>query len=168
LMIFDLDGFKSYNDTFGHPAGDALLTRLGAKLATVPGPDGAVYRLGGDEFCLIAPVSEGEAESLIHNACAALSDRGEGFEVGSSFGAVILPYDATDPSQALRTADERLYAQKYGRRGESDGTVLVLLEALSLRGPELSVHVAGGLDGQRSDSPDVDRELGPTQRQRLE
>jgi len=143
LMIFDLDGFKSYNDTFGHPAGDALLARLGAKLATVPGPDGAVYRLGGDEFCLIAPVSEGEAERLIDNACAALSERGEGFEVGSSFGAVILPFDATDPSQALRAADERLYAQKYGRRGESDGTVLTLLEALSLRGPELSVHVGG-------------------------
>src|SRR5262249_7998171 len=34
LMLFDLDGFKGYNDTFGHPAGDALLTRLGAKLAT--------------------------------------------------------------------------------------------------------------------------------------
>ncbi len=143
LMIFDLDGFKSYNDTFGHPAGDALLARLGAKLASVPGPGGAVYRLGGDEFCLIAPVSEGEAEPLIDNACAALSQHGEGFDVGSSFGAVILPYDGTDASQALRAADERLYAQKYGRRGESDGTVLALLEALSLRGPELSVHVGG-------------------------
>ena len=37
LMLFDLDGFKGYNDSFGHPAGDALLARLGAKLATVPG-----------------------------------------------------------------------------------------------------------------------------------
>ena len=54
LMIFDLDGFKGYNDTFGHPAGDALLSRLGEKLAGVPGSQGAAYRLGGDEFCLIA------------------------------------------------------------------------------------------------------------------
>ena len=53
-MLFDLDGFKGYNDSFGHPAGDALLVRLGAKLATVPGEAGSVYRLGGDEFCLIA------------------------------------------------------------------------------------------------------------------
>ena len=37
LMVFDLDGFKGYNDTFGHPAGDALLVRLGAKLARRPG-----------------------------------------------------------------------------------------------------------------------------------
>ena len=40
LMIFDLDGFKAYNDTFGHPAGDALLARLGTKLA--PFPEGTV------------------------------------------------------------------------------------------------------------------------------
>ena len=41
LMIFDLDGFKGYNDTFGHPAGDALLARLGGKLAAVPGGSAA-------------------------------------------------------------------------------------------------------------------------------
>ena len=82
LMIFDLDGFKSYNDTFGHPAGDALLARLGSKLAAVPGSSGAAYRLGGDEFCLVSPVSAGEAEPLIDGACAALSEHGEGFEIG--------------------------------------------------------------------------------------
>ena len=54
-MLFDLDGFKGYNDSFGHPAGDALLARLGAKLAKVPGDAGSVYRLGGDEFCLSRP-----------------------------------------------------------------------------------------------------------------
>ena len=143
LMIFDLDGFKSYNDTFGHPAGDALLARLGAKLATVPGPEGAAYRLGGDEFCLIVPVKEAEAEPVIDRACSALSERGEGFDVGSSFGAVILPYDGTDPREALHAADERLYAQKYSRRGESDATMYALLEAIALREPDLSMHVGG-------------------------
>ena len=99
LMVFDLDGFKRYNDTFGHPAGDALLTRLGAKLAAVPGPDGCAYRLGGDEFCLIVPVAEGEAEGLIDRACDALSEHGEGFEVGTSFGAVLLPDEAGDATR---------------------------------------------------------------------
>jgi diguanylate cyclase (GGDEF)-like protein len=137
LMLFDLDGFKGYNDTFGHPAGDALLTRLGTKLATVPENDGAAYRLGGDEFCLLATVEEGEAEPLIDRACEALSERGEGFEIGSSFGAVMLPDEALDPSQALQVADERLYAQKYSRRGESERTMAALLAALSIRDPEL-------------------------------
>jgi len=79
LMIFDLDGFKGYNDAFGHPAGDALLARLGSKLASVPGVEGAAYRLGRDEFCLIAPVRDGETEGLIHRGCTALTERGEGF-----------------------------------------------------------------------------------------
>jgi two-component system cell cycle response regulator len=142
LMIFDLDGFKGYNDTFGHPAGDSLLSRLGSKLATVP-EGGAAYRLGGDEFCLIAPIREGEAEPLIDRACEALTERGEGFEIGTSFGAIVLPDEAVDASHALQVADERLYAQKYRRRGESDRTMAALLEALSLREPDLQAQLAG-------------------------
>ena len=53
LAIFDLDGFKGYNDAFGHPAGDALLARLGGKLAASTSGHGRCYRLGGDEFCLL-------------------------------------------------------------------------------------------------------------------
>jgi diguanylate cyclase (GGDEF)-like protein len=142
LMLFDLDGFKGYNDTFGHPAGDALLVRLGAKLAAVPGDEGAVYRLGGDEFCLLATIGEDEAEPLIDRACEALSERGEGFEIMSSFGAVLLPDEATDASQALQTADERLYAQKYSHHGESERTMSALLAALAIREPELEAQRA--------------------------
>jgi diguanylate cyclase (GGDEF)-like protein len=153
LMLFDLDGFKGYNDTFGHPAGDALLARLGDKLATVPGDDGGgAYRLGGDEFCLLATVGEGEAEPLIDKACEALSERGEGFEIGSSFGAVMLPDEASDPSHALQVADERLYAQKYSRRGESERTMAALLAALSIREPEL--------EAQRADAGALSLEVG--------
>jgi diguanylate cyclase (GGDEF)-like protein len=135
LMIFDLDGFKGYNDTFGHPAGDALLTRLGAKLHDVTGSSGAAYRLGGDEFCLVAAVEASDVEPLIDRACAALQERGEGFDVGSSFGAVMLPEEAADSSLALHLADERLYAQKRSRRTEADRTIQSLLDALSLREP---------------------------------
>jgi hypothetical protein len=54
LLLFDLDGFKSYNDMFGHPAGDALLARLGKSLQTSVARHGTAYRMGGDEFCVIA------------------------------------------------------------------------------------------------------------------
>jgi diguanylate cyclase (GGDEF)-like protein len=143
LMLFDLDGFKGYNDTFGHPAGDALLRRLGEKLAAVPNAGGAAYRLGGDEFCLITPVADGEAEELIDRACAALTERGEGFEIETSFGAIVLPDEAGDASHALQIADERLYAQKYTRRGESERTMAALLEALSVREPSFQEQLAG-------------------------
>jgi two-component system cell cycle response regulator len=143
LMLFDLDGFKSYNDTFGHPAGDALLERLGGKLAEVPGPEGAAYRLGGDEFCLLAQMAEGAAEELIDRGCAALTEHGEGFQIETSFGAIMLPDEATDPAQALQLADERLYAQKYSRRGETERTMAALLEALSVREPSLQDQLAG-------------------------
>jgi diguanylate cyclase (GGDEF)-like protein len=137
LAIYDLDGFKHYNDTFGHPAGDALLARLGAKLAAVPGPDGCAYRLDGDEFCLLAPGAAAEAGRLLDASVAALSESGEGFEVTSSFGAVILPDEAADASSALRTADGRLYAQKRAMRSTRDLPQEKLLQALDERDPDL-------------------------------
>ena len=54
LLLFDLNGFKSYNDTYGHPAGDALLTRLGTALTRAVDGRGHAYRMGGDEFCVLA------------------------------------------------------------------------------------------------------------------
>ena len=54
LVLLDLDGFKVYNDTYGHPAGDALLARLGHRLAATAGEGVAAYRLGGDEFCVLS------------------------------------------------------------------------------------------------------------------
>ena len=143
LMIFDLDGFKSYNDSFGHPAGDALLVRLAEKLHASLGSVGASYRLGGDEFCVVAPIPSGEAELLIDLTSAALVEKGEGFEVTSSFGAVLLPDEATDVSHALSLADERLYAQKQARRGGPGQSMDAFLEALATREPSLHAHLEG-------------------------
>src|SRR4029079_4348760 len=54
LTLFDLNGFKNYTDSFAHPAGDALLMRLGTALAQAVAPlGGRAYRPGGDEFCVI-------------------------------------------------------------------------------------------------------------------
>jgi diguanylate cyclase (GGDEF)-like protein len=138
LMIFDLNGFKSYNDRFGHPAGDALLARLGEKLAAVPGPRGDAYRLGGDEFCVVAHVEPAAMGRVIDLSCAALSERGEGFDVTSSYGAVILPDETTDVIHALALADERLYAQKHNRRLEHALTVRGFLESLAIRDTDLA------------------------------
>jgi diguanylate cyclase (GGDEF)-like protein len=143
LVIHDLNGFKHYNDTFGHPAGDALLRRLGRKLADAVEPYGSSYRLGGDEFCVLAAVSADALETLLDVTTAALSEDGEGFAVSSSFGAVFLPSEATNSYSALQTADRRLYAQKHSSKLGRGQPHEVLLEALFEREPELRLHVHG-------------------------
>jgi diguanylate cyclase (GGDEF)-like protein len=116
LYLFDLNGFKRYNDTFGHPAGDKLLTRLGAALKGAVGADGSVYRIGGDEFCLLLTCPEHRFDAAARAADAALTERDRGVEVASSWGAAAIPAEAGDPSSALQLADVRMYAQKESRR----------------------------------------------------
>ena len=141
LAIFDLNGFKHYNDNFGHPAGDVLLARLGEKLDAAVGSNGDAYRLGGDEFCVLADVHPAAAGPILDAAVAALSEFGEGFEVSSSFGTVFLPAEAGDVDSALRLADERLYAQKHefqSARGESPEVLRRMLSELE---PRLREHI---------------------------
>ena len=117
VMLFDLDGFKQYNDWHGHPAGDALLRRLGERLAAAVAPNASAYRLGGDEFCVLAVCDESEACSIRTGSIEALTDRDGGFEVGTSCGFVMVPRDAAVPSAVLQVADKRLYMEKAERRG---------------------------------------------------
>ena len=141
FIVFDLDGFKHYNDTFGHPAGDALLVRLGQKLSAAAAANGSSYRFGGDEFCVLARIPEAGAATVLDETTAALTETGEGFAVSTSFGAVFLPDEAAEPSEALRVADQRLYAQKHSAglgRGQPHEA---LLQALFEREPELRGHV---------------------------
>ena len=143
LALFDLDGFKSYNDSFGHPAGDALLRQLGGRLAVSVGP-GNAYRLGGDEFCILVPCGDLAAEHVVEAARSALSARGEGFNVGASSGHAVLPEEAGTPSEALRIVDQRMYAEKSGRSTRvAHQTHELLLRILREREPELGEHVEG-------------------------
>jgi two-component system cell cycle response regulator len=142
LLLFDLDGFKEYNDAFGHPAGDGLLGRLAARLAEAVGSGGQAYRLGGDEFCVLVLPGRDGIDELLAACSAALTERGEGFEVSSSFGSVVLPEEATTPTQALQLADRRMYARKGGRRMSAGRQSRdVLLRTLSERRPDLQLRL---------------------------
>lgn len=143
LLMLDLDGFKNYNDSYGHPAGDALLARLGARLlATATAVEGAAYRIGGDEFCVLAAwPAGGPPDSLVERARAALSEQGEGFMIGASAGYAALPGDAQDAEEALRVADRRLYAEKNsGRVSARLQSAGALRGALNESNPELGWH----------------------------
>jgi two-component system, cell cycle response regulator len=142
LLLFDLDGFKEYNDAFGHPAGDGLLARLAGRLADAVRDTGQAYRLGGDEFCTLVQPGEDGIEPLLSACAAALNERGEGFEVGCSFGLVMLPEEAATATQALQLADRRMYARKGGRRiSAARQSRDVLLRTLSERRPQLQVRL---------------------------
>jgi diguanylate cyclase (GGDEF)-like protein/PAS domain S-box-containing protein len=141
LALFDLDGFKTYNDTFGHPAGDALLTRLARRLERALGDGAAAYRVGGDEFCVLCPA--GDPHELPQRAAEALAEQGESFSVTASWGAVLLPLEARTATEALREADRRMYARKNSDSRSSAGrqSADVLLRILSERSPALGVHL---------------------------
>jgi two-component system, cell cycle response regulator len=144
LGLFDLDGFKAYNDNFGHPAGDDLLRRLGRQLAVAMEPYGRAYRLGGDEFCVLASTRELPGDAICKAAEGALSDRGQGFSIGASWGKVLIPVEVVTATDALRLADQRMYAKKGMRAGSAQSqTRGVLLRVLHEREPDLERHLDG-------------------------
>jgi two-component system cell cycle response regulator len=147
LVVFDLDGFKSYNDAFGHAAGDALLARVAGRLATAMEGYGTAYRLGGDEFCVLASATFVGPGSVIERAVEALTEEGEGFSVTCSHGAVLTPSEAGDLTEALRIADNRMYLHKQ-RNGPSAErqSVDVLVSVLNERDSLLAHHLADVAD----------------------
>ncbi len=139
LLLFDLNGFKAYNDNFGHPAGDALLIRLAGALDAAMADRGATaYRLGGDEFCVLAPVRPDATTSIAAAAAGALTEHGAGFAVNASYGEILLPQESQDVTEAMRLVDQRMYTHKTsGRRSPERQSRDVLLRALQERTPEL-------------------------------
>jgi len=141
LAMFDLDGFKYYNDNFGHEAGDALLARLGRRLGRRVAAHGTAYRVGGDEFCALIRPGAQAVEAAVDHASGALAERGDGFAIDCSVGVAILPLEATHPDHALRLADQRMYVAKNGGRASAarqskDALQKVVVE----RDPELASH----------------------------
>jgi diguanylate cyclase (GGDEF)-like protein len=156
LALFDLDGFKAYNDGFGHPAGDSLLRSLGSDLAASLDGRGSAYRMGGDEFCVLVPATAGH-EQLVSAAAQALTEHGAGFAIGVSYGTIRLPTEARTSEDALRGADRRMYARKAGRRTSAGRqSTDVLLHVLRERQPALSDH----LEAVTELCEQVARELG--------
>ena len=142
LTLADLNGFKRYNDTFGHTAGDALLRRLALKLTQATEGIGLAARLGGDEFCILfyEGVNPQEAQLITR---AALRDEGEGFSVSCCSGVASVPREALTPDGALRLADSRMYASKDNSSGRDAGlgVAAALTRMLDERHPGLGSHL---------------------------
>ena len=141
LVLFDLDGFKLYNDHFGHPAGtpcspvSATTSRTPSRHTETRTGSAATSSVRSSMF------AKEDSKSVVGAACAALSETGDGFAVRTSCGAVRVPSEATSASDALRIADNRLYQDKEERRGPTDHTHSVLLQAVRERHPDLHQHL---------------------------
>jgi two-component system, cell cycle response regulator len=116
LLLLDLNGFKRYNDTFGHPAGDEILTQMADQLRAAVGAGGSAYRVGGDEFAVLIHGTRERREAIVKQAAEALTAKGPNFELSASWGAVSIPEDAAAPREAMQLVDVRMYAQKESRR----------------------------------------------------
>lgn len=133
LYLHDLSGFKVYNDKFGHLAGDALLGRLGDSLMRVASGFGGAYRHSGDEFCVVARASLQQAAAISRVTGESLHERGDGFEITSHTGAVVIPQEARDPISALKLADQRLYVEKYRNSSVSPQESAAMIRLMQTR-----------------------------------
>jgi len=116
VILLDLNGFKHYNDTFGHPAGDKMLGLLGSRLQAQMAAEGFGYRLGGDEFVVLIKGKLGDRDAVAARAAEALSSHGSGFDLSAAWGIASVPEEANSAAAAMQLADVRMYAQKESRR----------------------------------------------------
>ncbi|WP_044586453.1 EAL domain-containing protein [Bradyrhizobium sp. LTSPM299] len=123
VLMLDLDHFKEVNDTLGHPAGDALLQAVAARLRRCVSETTLIARLGGDEFAVFDYVTDPVADAgllaeKINKALSGPVDLGHHqVTTATSIGIAIAPRDGADSDEILRSADLALYAAKSGGRG---------------------------------------------------
>jgi len=118
LVMLDLDGFKLLNDRFGHAAGDDLLRDVATALRHSMRAQDTVARIGGDEFCVLAPeTDEPGTNRLAARVANAVSEVTAGVEtVHGSLGVAIFPVDGVNAAQLMHAADQRLLSAKRERR----------------------------------------------------
>jgi diguanylate cyclase (GGDEF)-like protein len=124
LVMTDIDHFKSYNDRFGHQAGDAVLKAVAAVLSDGVRDVDFTARYGGEEFAVIVTgADKRKASAAAETLRQVVAEQrfefgGEAAGVTASFGVAEFPAEAATASQLVRAADERLYRAKKGGRNK--------------------------------------------------
>jgi diguanylate cyclase (GGDEF)-like protein len=122
VIYFDLDDFKSVNDSYGHAVGDAYLKQVAARIKSQLRGQDKLARFGGDEFTVLVPRvrDRAELEEIVARleACLDQPMRLEGHELRSSasFGLAIYPEDGRSREELLQFADTAMYAVKLRKR----------------------------------------------------
>jgi len=120
VILMDLDNFKHYNDTNGHPAGDLLLMTFSALLKSLARKIDVPCRYGGEEFVIILPETDKEGATKLANIIVDKTSKypfehREGQPLGFvslSVGVASFPGDANEAGMLVKRADEALYRAK--------------------------------------------------------
>jgi diguanylate cyclase (GGDEF)-like protein len=114
LVMIDLDGFKALNDRFGHPAGDDLLRDVAGALQHTIRAQDTVARIGGDEFCVLAPETEGQGITRLEDrVLRAVAGVTAGVDtLRASVGTASFPADGRSPETLIQAADQRMLGAK--------------------------------------------------------
>ena len=122
VLLMDLDGFKTVNDSLGHPVGDQLLQGVAARLRACVRVEDTVARLGGDEFALILSNMQdgGDAIEVVRKILSSVEQpfslNGLGAMVTASVGIAVFPGDGKTSTELVRNADAAMYGAKEGGR----------------------------------------------------
>ncbi|WP_177323372.1 putative bifunctional diguanylate cyclase/phosphodiesterase [Pseudomonas sp. M47T1] len=124
VLVLDLDGFKTVNDTLGHPTGDRLLQAATLRFQRALRPGDMVARLGGDEFAFVLPINR-HLEEITARLQALLDSLRPAFEldgstalITASIGVALYPADGACADTLLRHADTAMYAAKEAGRND--------------------------------------------------
>ena len=120
VVMLDIDGFKSFNDTYGHPVGDVILRQVADLLDENTRTCDVVGRYVGDEFVLVLPeTSLAGAGALVEKMHSKLGETpyvtptGERIPIHASFGIAVYPNDGLQVNELVVVADANLYASKH-------------------------------------------------------
>ena len=118
LHFFDLDGFKTVNDSFGHLTGDRVLVAVAQRLGACVRESDTLARIGGDEFAVVQSAATGRAgaimlaERMLAALDAPVAIDGHSLRISASIGIGLFPDHATSPDQLRQIADQALYRAK--------------------------------------------------------
>ena len=150
VLLLDVDLFKSYNDTFGHPAGDEVLRLLSCVLRSQGRETDFFARYGGEEFIIILPLTDADGAAALAERLRAAVERTSWPQRGvtASLGAATLLVDMPDDAALVAAADRALYAAKNAGRNcvfhaqsltaHGPGDILTLAKASTVSEPALS------------------------------
>lgn len=122
VLYFDLDHFKTINDTYGHKVGDNVLKEMALRLSQLMRAEDVIGRVGGDEFVAILPKIAGSEQAAVVASKALESLRqpyridGQELRMSPSIGISLYPQDGDNIDMLIQRADAAMYRVKHGER----------------------------------------------------